>query len=136
METNHDDKVLMRTQLSVLGMGALLCLFSLVLFGSTAWFSTAVGVAIASLNLLVLSKTVQHMVQGGGGSWAVIAGVKFLVLLGVTYLLIDSRLVTPLGLALGFGALPFGILVGSALGSSPRQPELVSHTKASATFKD
>lgn len=136
METNHDDKVLMRTHLAVLGMGMLLCLLSLALFGAVACLSTAVGVIIATLNLLVLSKTVHHMVQGGGGSWAMVAVFKFLVLLAVTYLLIDSQLVSPLGLALGFGALPFGILVGSALGGTPSEPGLVSGSKASATFKD
>lgn len=79
-----------------------------------------VGALIASLNLLVLARTVRSIVDGGGASWAGVALLKFLVLLAVTYGLIHNRLVSPLALAVGFGALPFGILLAGTFGA-PRE---------------
>jgi hypothetical protein len=111
MEKTTEDSAMRRAHLTVAAAGALLGLGGVAFFGFHAGASVLVGATVASVNLLVLARTVQKMVQGAGASWAGVAFLKFLVLMAVTYVLIESGLVLPLGLAVGFGALPLGILV-------------------------
>jgi hypothetical protein len=77
--------------------------------------SVAVGAGMAYANLAVLARSVSRLLGGAGGSWAAVFVLKFGALLALTYLLIDRELVSPLGLALGFGALPLGVTVGGLL---------------------
>ena len=116
MEKNPEDSAMRRTHLAVALVGAAFALAGAIFFGAFTGVSVFLGGAIASLNLLVLSRTVRRMVEGAGASWAGVALIKFLVLMAVTYGLIDNQLVQPLSLAVGFGALPFGILISGALG--------------------
>ncbi len=114
MEKTPEDTAMRRAHLMVALAGVAFGLCGFVFFGVRAGSSVAAGAAVASINLLVLSRTVQRMVEGAGASWAGVALLKFLVLMAITYGLIDSGLVQPLGLAVGFGALPFGILLAGA----------------------
>jgi hypothetical protein len=135
MESNPEDSAMKRAHVFVLCVGVAVALFAFSFLGSAVALSSAVGSGVASLNLLVLSRTVQRMVEGGGGSWALVAVVKFLVLLSTTYLLIDRGIVEPLGLALGFGALPFGILLAGTTGGTHEHGSLPPGPNASATAK-
>lgn len=96
-------------------VGAVLGFGGLSFFGLRPGLSALAGASIASVNLFVLSRTVQKMVQGAGASWAGVALTKFFVLMLVTYGLIQSGIVEPFGLAVGFGALPLGILLAGIL---------------------
>lgn len=111
MENTTEDSTMRRAHLTVALVGVVFGLGGLSFFGVRPGLSAFAGALVASANLLVLARTVQKMVQGAGASWAGVALIKFLVLLAVTYGLIQSGLVEPLGLAVGFGALPLGILL-------------------------
>jgi hypothetical protein len=100
-------------------VGVAASIAGLSFFGPFVGFSVLVGATVASANLYVLSRTVRGMVEGGGSSWAGVALLKFLVLLAVTYGLIHYQFVGPLALAVGFGALPFGILLAGTF-AAPR----------------
>lgn len=118
MEKTPDDTAMRRAHLTVALVGVTFGLVGFVFFGVRAGSSVVAGATIASINLIVLSRTVQKMVEGAGASWAGVALAKFLVLMAITYGLIESGLVQPLGLAVGFGALPLGILIAGTLGAA------------------
>lgn len=99
----------------VLIVGVLLTVGGLWLGGSPFAVSVAVGAGMAYANLAVLARSVSRLLGGGGGSWALLFLLKFTGLFALTYLLIDRQLVQPLGLALGFGALPVGVTLGGLL---------------------
>lgn len=55
------------------------------------------------------------------GAWAVLGAVKMLVLFGGIWALMTRALVDPLGLAVGYGCLPLGVLLRGVLpGLRPR----------------
>lgn len=119
MEKTPEDSAMRRAHVAVALTGVVFCLCAVSFFGVRAGLSVLAGAAIASINLLVLARTVTKMVEGAGASWAGVALIKFLVLMAVTYGFIDSGIVEPLGLAVGFGALPFGILLATTFGHAP-----------------
>ncbi len=128
METIPEDKAMKRAHRMVWLAGAAFSLGGLSLFGSSFGAGVFVGALIASLNLQVLSKSVRSVVEEGRSGWAGAAVLKFLVLLAVTYGLLDRGYVQPLALAVGFGALPLGILLSGTLGvplpsAEPSAPE-------------
>lgn len=117
METNPEDNAMRRTHQSVAIVGGAFSIAGLVFYGAFIGSSVIAGVAIASINLLILSRTVRSIVEGGGVTWAGVALIKFLVLLAATYVLIQNGLVNSLALAVGFGALPIGILLAGTFGA-------------------
>jgi hypothetical protein len=121
MEKIPEDSAMQTTHRSVALVGVALTIFGLSLFGMATGVSLAAGAIIASLNLIVLSRTVRRLVAGAGVSWVGVAVIKFIVLMAVTYVLVDRQIVEPLGLGFGFASLPLGILLASALGSEPPQ---------------
>lgn len=122
METTPEDKAMRRTHLAVAIVGAVFSFSGLVFYGPSVGMSVLLGASVAAANLMVLSRTVRAMVDGGGSTWAGVALLKFLVLLAVTYGLIHYKLVGPLALAVGFGALPLGILLAGTF-SAPRSDD-------------
>lgn len=116
--TTRNDPTLRRAYGAVAGAGLVVAV-SCATFLSPAWGASALaGAAIALGNLWVLSRAVRNLFAAEGSAavpWSLVAVLKFFALLGVTYLLVKSRHVEPLGLALGFGALPLGIVLGSLL---------------------
>jgi hypothetical protein len=119
MEKTPEDSAMRRTHQAVAVVGVALSLCGLSFFGVFVGVSVLIGATVAGLNLLVLARTVRAMVEGRSASWAGVALLKFLVLLAVTYGLITHGFVHPLALAVGFGALPFGILVAGTMSPRP-----------------
>ena len=88
-----------------------------------AALSVAVGGAIATTNLYVLARIVAALMPGDDGSeaavtggtraWGVLALFKMIALFGGVWMLMSHRLVYPLPMLVGFGALPIGIAIGS-----------------------
>jgi len=122
---------------SVLVIGALATVFAGVGFGVRSGLSVAFGVALAAGNLWALGRILGRVLrralhaseseagEGDGPStsaagWAVLAVLKMAVLFGGAWLFMTRGLVTPLGLVLGYGALPVGIAVSAVLGPAPR----------------
>ena len=52
-------------------------------------------------------------VTGGTRAWGVLALFKMIALFGGVWMLMSHRLVDPLPMLVGFGALPIGIAIGS-----------------------
>lgn len=119
--TSHDDQAMRRAFGAVAASGLVLSILSVVLVDVRFGASAFLGALVALANLWVLARAVRNLLSGTGSNapWALVAVAKFFVLLGITYALVKSDLVSPLGLAAGFGALPLGILfagVGGARG--------------------
>ncbi len=126
--------------------GALFTVGAFSLFSSMTGISVLVGAVLALSNLYVLSRIVRTVVVAPAGSsaqaeegaspreaspgpsgsrfsvpWGALAVVKMLVLFGGTWLLMTRGLVEPLGLVLGYGAMPIGIAASTLRrGLAPR----------------
>jgi hypothetical protein len=83
--------------------------------------SSALGATVASTNLYLLAKIVGNATAGKGpGLWGVLGAVKAIALLVVVWGLLKISLVDPIGLVIGFGALPVGIFASSAVAPRAR----------------
>jgi hypothetical protein len=100
----------------------------------------ATGAAIATGNLFFLAVIVRKLLpeeghdtagpsargagagDRGGAGWAVLAVLKLGGLLGLMGLLMYLRIVSPLALLAGFGALPLGIAIGSLVSDRSAPP--------------
>lgn len=96
-------------------VGGLVSLGAFTLFGLEVGKSVFVGAALASLNLWILAFAMQRVFAGGGGAYGVLAGFKFVALFGLLYVLLERGFAQPLTLAVGFSALPLGVVLASLL---------------------
>jgi hypothetical protein len=76
--------------------------------------SVAAGACIALLNFWMTAYLVRGFVAPDGVRlpWALIASVKLLFVLGGVYVLLQRGVLELLPMAVGFGALPLGIVFG------------------------
>jgi hypothetical protein len=119
--TKNDDGGAMRAAiLSVAVCAAGLAVGGLAFFGASAGFGVAVGGAIATANLWLFARIGQAFLQEKGrGPWIAIACVKLVVLFGGVFWLIKNDVVSGIALAVGYGAMPLGITLGSLFGPKP-----------------
>ncbi|MCH2110233.1 MAG: hypothetical protein MK135_12965 [Polyangiaceae bacterium] len=122
MTTTTTDPMLRRTYWFVAIAGLVLALLAQQLQGLEFAASAALGALIAGGNLYLLSRTVVNLMAGQRASWGAVAVLKFAGLLLLTYFVFQFEFVAPLGLALGFGALPLGIVAAAAFGVPPEAP--------------
>jgi hypothetical protein len=104
---------------AVASAGAVFAMGALVGWGARTAASTAVGAVIAVANLWVMKRIVRAFLgQSGSGRaiWGLVGAVKFTLLLGGVWMLLSRRLLDPLPLAVGYGALPVGIALAGWLG--------------------
>lgn len=120
MTTTTGDQELARTYRAVFGAGVILAAGALFLLGAGAAVGVVVGASMSGLSLVLLAKSVKSLMGGARPSWALLAVFKFAFLLVLTYWVLQSRLVAPLGLALGIGALPLGIFFSGFVMPAPR----------------
>lgn len=113
MTQNPESRALSGAQKSVALVGVCLVVAALGIFGGAAALSVLWGGSVAWLNLWVLTRSVQNLLNGFSVQWAVVCATKFVALLVVTYLLLSFDLAQPVGLAAGFGSLPLGIFFHS-----------------------
>jgi len=102
---------------SVALSGAVLTLASPFVFGRPGVLGVALGSLLAFVNLWALARIVRAFVNGAGLPWALLAGFKLVALLAVVGLILHLGLTTVIPLAVGYGALPIGIVLGQ-LGSA------------------
>jgi len=108
--------------------GAALAVGAFVTLGPATSLSVATGSAIATANLWALAYTVVALLPGGRGGtpsedqgertpfgWALVGLLKTLCLIVVVWVLLRYRLVSPVPMLVGFGALPIGIAIGSVV---------------------
>lgn len=92
-------------------------------FGSRAALGVALGASAATVNLWVLSRLVRaFFARRGALPWSVIGLMKFVALVAVLFLLVQRGIADVLPLAIGFGALPIGI-VAFQLWAAPKLSE-------------
>lgn len=133
--TTAADPTMRRAYLAVGVAGLIFAVGAGSFLGLRAGISVVLGALVALANLWVLEKTVRNLLGGAQVKWGAVAVLKFIVLLVVTFGLVRSGFVLPLGLALGFGALPFGIFAAGTFGvpadpadSSPVNPSSSQET--------
>jgi ATP synthase I chain len=122
----------MRRAILTVGMtGAVGGLGALVVAGPTVAFSVAVGGALATLNLWALARIIAALLpvddraaraQSRVG-WALVGMIKMVALVAVVWLLMRHGVVAVLPMALGLGALPIGIAIGSLVSDRNAPPE-------------
>ncbi|HEY4119326.1 MAG TPA: ATP synthase subunit I [Byssovorax sp.] len=100
--------------------GAALAFGALVVSGLAAAFGVFVGGAIATANLALFARIGQAFLsERGRGPWIAVAMAKLVFLFGGVFLLIKNDIVSGISLAVGYGALPLGITLGSLFGPKP-----------------
>jgi hypothetical protein len=105
-------------------IGLLLALGAAGMGGVRACLGVSVGAVLGLANLWVLGWVVSRLTTGAGSraGWSVLAGLKFAALVAACYLLLRAGVVALGPLAIGYGALPLGIVVGQlAFGRQVRE---------------
>lgn len=123
-ESPAEEKGPMRAAiLSVVAAALCLAIGAFATFGVKSGIGVAIGGALAVANLMVFARLGQAFVAGKGSSapWGIVAVLKLVALFGGVWLILKSGYVSGLALAVGYGALPVGITIGSLFG--PRPPE-------------
>jgi hypothetical protein len=83
----------------------------------------AIGGVLATLNLAAIALVVRGVMRGALLSWGSLATMKFAVLLFATWIVIKNHWAGVLPLALGYAALPLGIVVGQLTRAAPVRKE-------------
>lgn len=108
----------------VLGIGlALTALAPFIVSVPAARQGVAIGAALAAGNLAAIGFVVRGVMRGAVLSWGALASVKFALLLFIAWIVLKNHWAGALPLALGYAALPLGIVVGqlARAASSPRE---------------
>jgi uncharacterized membrane protein len=113
MKLDPDQRNMQQTQLVVWLVGAGLTLIAWTWSDAAFALSVALGGTISGLNLFILARAVRKLLSGQSASWGFVAAIKFLALMGVTFLALRHEQVNALGFALGIAALPVGICVST-----------------------
>lgn len=112
-----------RLALSVALFGAGVSLASYSVAGGFAGWSTAVGSALALVNLVVLRSIVLRVVAGDIHTKTPLLGLIFIkmgVLMFLVYLFITKQWVEPIAFTIGLSSLVVGLISGSLFFSSSR----------------
>lgn len=124
-ESPAEEKGPMRAAiLSVVAAALCLAIGAFATFGVKSGLGVAIGGALAVANLMVFARLGQAFVAGKGSSapWGIVAVLKLVALFGGVWLILKSGYVSGLALAVGYGALPIGITIGSLFGPRPSEP--------------
>lgn len=100
-------------------LGLLTSLAALVLAGSHAGLSTAVGATLALANFMLLRTIVARIVDGDMHRKGSVVGLLFLkmgVLMGLVYLVIARHWVEPIAFTVGLSSLVVGLISSSLFG--------------------
>ncbi|MDI1448056.1 ATP synthase subunit I [Polyangium sp. 6x1] len=105
----------------VIGTAVVLTIGSFALGGPRFGIGVAIGGVLAPVNLWVFAQVGEAFLsrRGNTAPWAVIATLKLALLLGGVWLILRSGIASGLALAVGYGALPIGITVGTLFGPKP-----------------
>ncbi len=95
---------------SVALCGAALTLGSPFWFDGSGAFGVALGSALAVANLWALARIVRAFIQGAGLPWVLLAAFKLMAVLALGALVLHLGLTTVIPLAVGYGAMPLGIV--------------------------
>src|SRR5262249_16047207 len=107
--------------------GGALTLASPFLLGRAGIVGVALGAAIATFNLWALGRIVRAFMNGAGLPWVLLGALKLVGLLIVIGAVLKLRLTGVIPLAVGYGALPVGIVLAQLGAARPRPPTLPAH---------
>lgn len=112
MSKTDEDQGLRAALWAIALSGAVLTLAASWLFGVSISVSVgvALGAGIAAFNLWALGRIVRAFINGAGLPWILLAAFKLAGLLMVVALVLKLGITTALPLALGYSALPLGIV--------------------------
>lgn len=109
---------------SVAIVGVVLALLSLQVFGVAGVVSTALGAALAVVNLWLIARMVRGFLGGGPGrAWGPIGMIKLAGLFIVLGILLKRGYAEVLPLAFGYAALPLGIVLAQLKSTTPARRE-------------
>ncbi len=91
--------------------GVLLTLASPFVLGTQAVVGVALGAVAGALNLWALGRIVRAFINGAGLPWVLLAALKLIGLLALVALVLKLGITTVVPLAVGYGALPLGIVL-------------------------
>jgi hypothetical protein len=105
-----EDRSLRAALWAVALAGAVLTLGAPFLLGREGVLGVALGSLIAALNLWALSRVVRALMSGAGLPWVMLGGAKLFALLALVALILKLEIAGLFPLAIGYGALPIGIV--------------------------
>ena len=79
---------------------------------ATSALGVAIGAALAVANLWAVAMVIRGFLRGAGLPWGVVAALKFGALLFVVGIVLKNQWADALPMALGYAAMPLGIVVG------------------------
>ena len=100
--------------------GAAFTLASPFVLGKGGMVGVALGSAIAAFNLWSLGRIVRAFMNGAGLPWVLLAALKLVGLLAVIAVVLKLGITTVIPLAVGYGALPLGIVFAQLGSARPR----------------
>lgn len=100
--------------------GAALTLASPFVLGREGVAGVALGSVIAAFNLWSLGRIVRAFMNGAGLPWVLLAALKLVGLLAVVAVVLKLGITTVIPLAVGYGALPLGIVFAQLGAARPR----------------
>jgi hypothetical protein len=102
--------------------GAVLTLGSPFVIGRHAVVGVALGSAIAAFNLWALARIVKAFMNGAGLPWVLLAAFKLIGLLVVVAVVLQVGITTVIPLAVGYAAMPIGIVFAQLAAARAQQP--------------
>jgi hypothetical protein len=100
--------------------GAALTLASPFVLGRDGVLGVALGSVLAAFNLWSLGRIVRAFMNGAGLPWVLLAALKLVGLLAIVAVLLNLGITTVIPLAVGYGALPLGIVFAQLGAARPR----------------
>jgi hypothetical protein len=107
----------------VIVVGAVLTLLAPFVVGARDALGVAIGAAIGAANLWAIASVVRGLVRGNALPWGAVAALKFGALVFVVWIVLKNHWAAVGPLALGYAALPLGIVIGQLRGNAPAREE-------------
>jgi len=100
--------------------GALFTAVSPFVLGKGAFIGVAIGAFVAAFNLWALARIVRAFMNGAGLPWVLLAAFKLFGLLALVAVVLKLEVAAVVPLAVGYVALPVGIVFAQLSGAKPR----------------
>jgi hypothetical protein len=120
MPKTDEDQGLRAALWAIALTGAVLTLGSPFVLGRSGIAGVALGSAIAAFNLWALGRIVRAFMNGAGLPWVLLAALKLVGLLVLVAVVLKLGLTTVIPLAVGYAALPVGIVFAQLGAARPR----------------
>lgn len=87
--------------------------------GPRGALGVAIGAGVAVSNLWAIAVVIRGFLRGQAASFGALAATKFAVLIGIVAVILKNHWADAAPLALGYAALPLGIVFGQLAKSAP-----------------